>query len=192
MAGYEHKAIKEILNQIDDETIILPAMQRSFVWPEEKIYNLFDSLMRKYPIGTFLFWEIKKETFDKYVFNSFVKIYVEQQRGKFQRGNDAKEIHEKYKAVLDGQQRLTSLYIGTCGKERLHVKGKKWDSPDSFYDAYLCIDVLFTPKIDEKYLFEFQREDDIEKIIADEMLNQINALIRVIPADEIRLAVNFV
>lgn len=168
MAGYEHKAIKEILNQIDDETIILPAMQRSFVWPEEKIYNLFDSLMRKYPIGTFLFWEIKKETFDKYVFNSFVKIYVEQQRGKFQRGNDAKEIHEKYKAVLDGQQRLTSLYIGTCGKERLHVKGKKWDSPDSFYDAYLCIDVLFTPKIDEKYLFEFQREDDIEKIIADD------------------------
>ena len=143
-------------------------MQRSFVWPEEKIYNLFDSLMRKYPIGTFLFWEIKKETFDKYVFNSFVKIYVEQQRGKFQRGNDAKEIHEKYKAVLDGQQRLTSLYIGTCGKERLHVKGKKWDSPDSFYDAYLCIDVLFTPKIDEKYLFEFQREDDIEKIIADD------------------------
>ena len=168
MAGYEHKAIKEILNQIDDETIILPAMQRSFVWPEEKIYNLFDSLMRKYPIGTFLFWEIKKETFDKYVFNSFVKIYVEQQRGKFQRGNDANEIHEKYKAVLDGQQRLTSLYIGTCGKERLHVKGKKWDSPDSFYDAYLCIDVLFTPKIDEKYLFEFQREDDIEKIIADD------------------------
>lgn len=168
MAGYEHKAIKEILNQINDETIILPAMQRSFVWPEEKIYNLFDSLMRKYPIGTFLFWEIKKETFDKYVFNSFVKTYVEQQRGKFQRGNDAKEIHEKYKAVLDGQQRLTSLYIGTCGKERLHVKGKKWDSPDSFYDAYLCIDVLFTPKIDEKYLFEFQREDDIEKIIADD------------------------
>ena len=167
MTSYDSKPIKEIINLIDDGTIVLPAMQRSFVWPDEKIYNLFDSLMRNYPIGTFLFWEIKKDTFDKYVFNRFVKDYDEQKR-KFQRGDKAKVSHENYKAVLDGQQRLTSLYLGTCGKKHLHIKGKKWDSSDSFYDAYLCIDILFNPKIEEKYSFEFHKEDEIGKIIIDD------------------------
>lgn len=50
MAKYLSENIKEILTQIKDERIILPAMQRSFVWPAAKIYNLFDSLMRDYPL----------------------------------------------------------------------------------------------------------------------------------------------
>lgn len=167
MAEYDSKKIKNILEQIENETIILPAMQRSFVWPEEKIYNLFDSLMRNYPIGTFLFWDINGDTFNKYVFNSFIKEYDES-KGKFQRGNESKTVHENYLAVLDGQQRLTSLYIGTCGKEHLHQKGKKKDDPNSFYDAYLCIDILFIPNSEEKYSFCFCRNDDIEKIITDD------------------------
>lgn len=161
MAEYLSETIKTIIQKIEEERIVLPAMQRSFVWPEEKIYNLFDSLMRDYPIGTFLFWEIDKAVFDKYVFNSFIKEYKEQ-KGKLHRGDKAKGNFSDYQAVLDGQQRLTSLYIGTCGKEHLHMKGKKWDDPNSYYDKYLCVDILFNPNEEEKHSFKFCTTDEIE------------------------------
>ena len=45
MADYQSWTIKELIKKIDGGKVILPAMQRSFVWPEQKIYNLFDSLM---------------------------------------------------------------------------------------------------------------------------------------------------
>lgn len=164
MAKYLSENIKEILTQIKDERIILPAMQRSFVWPAAKIYNLFDSLMRDYPIGTFLFWKIDKTIFHQYMFNSFIQDYIEQ-KGKLQRGSRATSDFSDYEAVLDGQQRLTSLYIGTCGKEHLHLKGKKWNDPTSFVDKFLCIDILNQPTQEEKYSFQFCSKDEIEKVI---------------------------
>lgn len=94
--------------------------------------------------------------------------YIEE-KGKLHRGEKANSDFSDYLAVLDGQQRLTSLYIGTCGKEHLKKKGKRWDDPDSFEDKYLCIDVIFVPKEKEdKYSFKFCTVDEIEKLIVDE------------------------
>ena len=55
MAEYTPKTIYELIKEIDDGRIILPAMQRNFVWSEDKICSLFESIMRDYPIGTFCF-----------------------------------------------------------------------------------------------------------------------------------------
>ncbi len=50
--------VKDIIERIDSKEILLPSMQRKFVWSEEKIINLFDSMMRGYPFGNFIFWNI--------------------------------------------------------------------------------------------------------------------------------------
>ena len=62
-------AIITLMNQIKNEEIILPAIQRDFVWETEQIESLMDSIMRGYPIGIVLLWEtysdIKYRLFDK-------------------------------------------------------------------------------------------------------------------------------
>ena len=50
-------SITNLLNQIKNEEIVLPAIQRDFVWPEDKVLRLLDSIMRGYPIGIALLWE---------------------------------------------------------------------------------------------------------------------------------------
>ena len=167
MAEYLPLTIKELLQQIDEGRVVLPAMQRNFVWSEEKICGLFESLMRDYPIGTFLFWSIDYNSFTKYVFNTFIMNYDEQ-LGKMQRGSKAKAVFSDYTAVLDGQQRITSLYIGVKGKYRTHRKRTLWDNPDNYYDRFLCIDVMKMPIDEEEYHFAFMPEESINRFITGE------------------------
>ena len=51
----------------------LPAIQREFVWKPEQIVQLFDSIMRGYPISSFLFWELKPENRDKWQVYEFLE-----------------------------------------------------------------------------------------------------------------------
>jgi len=53
--------IARAIENIQSNQYILPAIQREFVWSDEQIERLFDSLMRGYPIGSFLFWKIKPQ-----------------------------------------------------------------------------------------------------------------------------------
>ena len=52
--------IKETLDQIQSNELVLPAIQREFVWRPEQICRLFDSLMQGYPFGTFLYWQVNR------------------------------------------------------------------------------------------------------------------------------------
>jgi len=49
--------ISSLITQIDNEEIVLPAIQRDFVWNENRITMMFDSIMRGYPLGIVLLWE---------------------------------------------------------------------------------------------------------------------------------------
>lgn len=53
--------IKKALDQIDRREYVLPAIQREFVWSTDQIARLIDSLLRDYPIDTFLFWDVPPE-----------------------------------------------------------------------------------------------------------------------------------
>ncbi len=167
MAEYTPKTIYELIQEIEAGRVVLPAMQRNFVWSEDKICSLFESIMRDYPIGTFLFWMIDRSLFDKYVFNTFIRDYDEQ-LGKMQRGKKATADFSDYTAVLDGQQRITSLYMGVKGKYRTHIKGKPWDKSESYYDRFLCIDVMFVPGEEEEYRFAFMPSSEIGHYEQDE------------------------
>jgi uncharacterized protein with ParB-like and HNH nuclease domain len=66
--SYEKLTIKQVIEKIGNNEIYLPAIQRKFVWKQEQIVKLFDSIQQGYPIGTFLFWFLKRPYIDDYVF----------------------------------------------------------------------------------------------------------------------------
>lgn len=101
------------LDAIQKGGLVLPAIQREFVWKPSQVTALFDSLMRGYPIGSFLSWRVEPSTAAQFRFYGFMKDYNELN----QRHNPLLDIPstQPVTAVLDGQQRLTSLSIGLRG-----------------------------------------------------------------------------
>jgi hypothetical protein len=92
----------------------LPNIQRPFVWSEDQIGRLFDSIMRQYPISTLLAWKTKEAVKNR----KFIDVYSDDLKlSKYYVGESTKSKL----LVLDGQQRLQSLYIGLkgsyCGRE---------------------------------------------------------------------------
>ena len=167
MAEYKDEKICDLIVQLKNEELLLPAMQRDFVWPIDKICDLFDSILRDYPIGTFLFWDIDAAIFDKYTFNKFLSDVHERRKGDLVRGERSRVRKEHYIAVLDGQQRITSIYLGICGCYRRHIKTRPWADPldtSAFEVLHLCINILHIPQNeDDKYQFDFLAENEINK-----------------------------
>ena len=67
--------IREVLQGIEHHHYVLPAIQREFVWTPEQMIALLDSLMRGYPVGSFLFWKIEAVRSRDYRFYDFVLNY---------------------------------------------------------------------------------------------------------------------
>lgn len=105
--------VAETLTAIQSGGLVLPAIQREFVWKPAQVTALFDSLMRGYPIGSFLSWQADTNTARQFRFYGFMKDYSEFN----QRHNPVIDVSTDHAvtAVLDGQQRLTSLNIGLRG-----------------------------------------------------------------------------
>jgi len=147
--------IASLMDQVKKHELILPAIQREFVWKPDQICNLFDSLLQGYPFGTFLFWRIQPENRGKYQFYDFVTDY-------HQRDNPhcppLKGLPEReLVAVLDGQQRITALNIGLHGSYSQKIHGKWWSSSDAFPLKRLYINLLGQPEEEtgSNYQFEF-------------------------------------
>ena len=133
--------IVSLLNQIESEDIVLPAIQRDFVWSESKIEKLMDSILRGYPIGIVLMWETYKDI----QFRRFEKTYAQTIKSQFLDNDSGKKI----KLVLDGQQRLQSLYLALYG---------------TYQGQYLYFDILSGRHSDdfeeEKYYFFFAKKEE--------------------------------
>ncbi len=166
--AYSSKTIKDVLNMIDSGDMVLPALQRNYVWKEDQICFLFDSLMKQYPIGTFLFWKVEAEELSDYVFNDFIKdidLLESSLRGDWSSfveplgdGNQATVKNQAY-AVLDGQQRITSLRVGLRGSYRSKVP-KERKINDDHPMRYLCLNLLHSVSStkDDSYEFKFLSE----------------------------------
>lgn len=107
------------------------------MWDTIQIEILFDSLMWDYPIRAFLFWEISKDKLGDYDFYEFLKNYHEK-NSVHNKKADLKGADGTI-AVLDGQQRITSIYIGLKGTYayRLKYKQKKKDNAYPVRKLYL-------------------------------------------------------
>lgn len=144
MAFEKPLTIKEVINNIDERKYLLPAIQREFVWSAEQIECLFDSLMREYPIGMFLFWNIEKARLSNFQFYEFIRNYHERDHSHNPKANISGP--DDLTAILDGQQRLTGLYIGLKGTYADKLPRKRWDSEDAFPQRRLYINLLASPE----------------------------------------------
>ena len=126
-----------LLSQVDRDEIVLPAMQRPFVWKEDRIYRLVDSLLRGFPIGAVMLWRTatvqRFRRLPRDVDNEIAEVF------NFETSTDTSNRY----LVLDGQQRLTSLFAafkGTYNHKRLFIdvlsgnaEGK--DPGNQYYDC---------------------------------------------------------
>lgn len=95
-----------LIQQIDLGVIGLPDIQRPFVWKDTKVRDLFDSMYKGYPVGYFLFW---------------ANANIEGTKGI---GTATKQKHPTL-LIVDGQQRLTSLYAVVKGQEVIRENYEK-------------------------------------------------------------------
>lgn len=171
MARYDSKKISEVIDDIEDGRMLLPALQRNFVWSENKICDLFESLMHDYPIGTFLFWELKQEKMQDYVFNGFISSFDERKGKNNQRGERVTVFNkEKYIGILDGQQRITSIYLGVKGSFQTKIAGRKKTDPNAYEDRFLCLNILHNPEVrqDTDNVFSFMVNSDTKRLVVSD------------------------
>jgi uncharacterized protein with ParB-like and HNH nuclease domain len=95
--------IDRIISRIEEGDIKIPAFQRGFVWNQEQVINLLDSIYHDYPIGSILLW------------NSNERLRSTRNVGGFLIPDRAPQYPVNY--VLDGQQRISTIYA-TFGKNR--------------------------------------------------------------------------
>jgi len=154
--------IVDIINDIRKKNYLLPAIQREFVWDADQIEKLFDSLMRDYPIGSFLFWKVEKENVKKYEFYEIIKDFHERDN----KGNPKANVtgEEEITVVLDGQQRLTALYLALKGTYSYRLPRKKWDNPKAYPSRTLYINLVEkfkkSEEIDLEFDFRFLTKDE--------------------------------
>lgn len=159
--------ISEALGSIECREYVLPAIQREFVWWPEQIECLFDSLMRGYPIGSFLFWMVRRESIEKYKFYDFMLNY--HQRDNAHCAAVGPVTRDKIVAVLDGQQRLTALNIGLRGSYAYKLPRRWWNSPDAFPIRHLYLNLLSEAEENEYDMhYDFSFLTDMEAAKRDE------------------------
>ncbi len=152
--AYSSLSIQQLITDITDKKYFLPAIQRKFVWGEEKICKLFNSIMRDYPIGTFLFWELPAEKADEYTFYEFLNIYHERDsKNKLVNYDFTREI----KGVLDGQQRISSMYIALQGTYSTRQKHGRKVNDRAYPEKLFYLNLLGG---ENAYEFTFLTQED--------------------------------
>ncbi len=170
MGVFLDNSIKNVVDELNVR-YFLPDIQREYVWlkkaDEKKIEQLFDSILRGYPIGSFLFWKLQKEDIAKSDEQDENKLNF--QLYQFITNYDERKPHNEkiyieqinrddLSIVLDGQQRLTSLYIGLKGTRTLKKKRARNDNPNAYEEKRLYLNLKYQPNMDnpeDSYQFEF-------------------------------------
>lgn len=167
--SYQAIAIKEAVKKIGNNEIYLPAIQRKFVWKHEQIEKLFDSIMLGYPIGTFLFWTVEKNRTNDYTFYKFIQEYHERDKCDNEQAPKP-EMKEVIIGVLDGQQRLSSLYLALQGSYAYKKPKARWDNDEAFPKRYLYFNILYKnrPRDSDSTIYEFKFLTVDEANVTDE------------------------
>lgn len=151
--------IRDVIARIQARELLLPGIQREFVWGPEQISRLFDSLLRGYPIGSFLFWKVDPDHQGDYKFYEFLRDFHE--RDGRHNPKATPRPGSGLTAVLDGQQRLTSLYLGLLGTYTDRRKYARKGGTSSYSRRKLYLNLTRpTNSEDAQFDFAFRESDD--------------------------------
>ncbi|TYL37640.1 hypothetical protein CV102_16705 [Natronococcus pandeyae] len=168
--GYQSTTVDSVIDDMNYNYLI-PSIQREFVWDKKQILNLFDSILRGYPIGSFLFWRVSGEYASNRVKYKFVKNYIEDPiyPDEFNdvhyhnvRYHDefGERLPKRVNLVLDGQQRLTSFHIGLKGTytekkpNKIRKRTESWDRKQLYLNILSPTNEI---KKSRRYHFEFKK-----------------------------------
>ena len=101
--------LSDIENNLANGTYVIPAFQRDFVWDIEQSARLLDSWIKGYPLGSFILWSTEERLCPIKKIGNTVLF-------------DIQDPTEKTTYILDGQQRITSIFAAIRG---LQIKNKK-------------------------------------------------------------------
>ena len=178
-SGFKYPiSISDAIANIESRKFLLPAIQRKFVWSSGQIEVLFDSIMRDYPINSFMMWNVTSEkTKNSYKFYEFLKEY----RAFFKDENPFFNTrgYSDFMAIIDGQQRLTSLYLGLKGTYAYKMPRKWWkDNEDCLPTRKLYLNLTSAlPKDDDRkmtYNFGFLSQPEVNKLSQSQDLFLVN------------------
>lgn len=159
--GYQAQSMRiaDLIRGVDSNKYYLPAIQREFVWPPERIEQLFESLLRGYPIGTLLLWEVRQPAIQEFQFYQLMRKF------------DVRHPHnikadlskrDECLGILDGQQRVTALYLGLRGGYTTKIPRLKWNNPKAFPEKRLYINLLYqrpADEVEQRYQIRFLTEE---------------------------------
>jgi hypothetical protein len=107
--------ISTILDSIDQQSFALPEFQRGYVWSRDQVRHLFHSLYRRFPVGSLLVWTTKADVTER-------------------RGMTSTQW-QVVKLILDGQQRITSLYGVMRGHPPVFFQGNEQAFTNLYFDV---------------------------------------------------------
>lgn len=166
------KNYKDLIHEIESGVIKIPKFQRDFVWSLEKTAGLLDSILKGYPIGTFILWQTSERL------NDIKNI-----------GNvDLPDTSDgtKIQYVLDGQQRLTSLFAAFKG---IHIQKANEKKVTNYHDIYVNLNTdeqnddeqIVTTEYSEAYIslydvlnFSYEKAKALESKFSREQMDSIS------------------
>ena len=200
-------SIYEALQNIKDEKYVMPAFQRQFVWSMEQIEKLWDSILLDYPIATFLFWHVDDSnvTWDTYFCKFLSEVTFDSRKQADTVNYDLTSIDVKNTdtAILDGQQRLTSLFLSLFGEAYIRPKNARRNTGSKVVTKLLIelnknkisvdeeeynskkFDIKFSDKIGRLSPTQFEIKNILDEKFQDETLREkaIEDAIVNVPAD---------
>ena len=181
MATWKPYRISDIVIDIDEEKFVLPVIQRSLVWTEEKMELLYDTVLKGNSFGGIMVIDENKESNPLFSSRPFTKD------GNFIESKEIEKLRQQQSFVIDGQQRLQSFYIGLKGS----INGK-----ELYFDLFSDYNSLFEFKFEKnekdlpktskeiedrvitkcfwypaKELLRMLKDTDDEEIVADEIIS---------------------
>ncbi len=158
---YTSIRVRDIVSKVNRDWY-LPAIQRELVWQPEEIELLFDSIMSDFPIGSFLFWNLEQRNKSQWPIYEFIREYDAEKPHNVLANMHG--IQKDITLVLDGQQRITSLFIGLKGSYRYFYY--RWRK------TQLYLNLLKTPvpndENPEELTYEFSFRENAEPSDAHE------------------------
>ncbi|WP_020561232.1 GmrSD restriction endonuclease domain-containing protein [Thiofilum flexile] len=158
-----NKKYEALFLEIDSGQIKLPMFQREFVWDKEQSAKLIDSILKGYPIGTFILWKTRE------ALRSVKDI------GNHSLPETPKGDYAQY--ILDGQQRITSLYAIRKGL-RISKDGKEIN----YRDIYVNLD--YDPSKDEQIVTNQKDEEKIYVSVHDLLTRKMGELFKQVGAEK--------
>jgi uncharacterized protein with ParB-like and HNH nuclease domain len=143
--------IRQVLDKIDDGQLFVPAFQREYVWKRKNAKDLLNSLIKRYPTGTLLTWETRQPP---------------ELKGSLPYNENMGAI----KLILDGQQRITTLYLLMRGKIPPYYTER--DIKSYILDLYVNVSTLELEYFKPKYM----SNDHLWQKLTDIFTNEVKAM----------------